>query len=293
MRPIRTLRVALPNKGTLAEPSATMLREAGYAQRTDNRELALLDSENNVEFFYLRPRDIATYIGSGQLDVGITGRDLLLDAGIDATELLSLGFGGSTFRYAAPVGKISSVQELDGLRVATSYPGLVGRHLADRGVSATVIRLDGAVETSVRLGVADAVADVVSTGATLRAAGLELIGDEILTSEALLVQPNGATPAGQDAGDERGITQLVRRLQGVLVARRYVMLVFDCPAEHLDAACALAPGIQSPTVSPLQREGWLAVQAMVLRKETNAIMDELYELGARGILVTGIHACRL
>ena len=286
--PDRPLRIALPNKGGLAEPASAMLREAGYRQRTDSRELTLTDTDNGVEFFYLRPRDIATYVGSGELDLGITGRDLLLDSGATAVEVLALGFGGSTFRFAARPGSVEKIGDLAGQRVATSYAGLVERHLADHGVTARVIRLDGAVETAVKLGVADVIADVVSTGATLRQAGLEIVGEPILRSEAIVIGGDGT-----DVVTSPAATQLLRRLQGVLVAQRYVMLAYDVPVEVLEAATALTPGIESPTVSPLQREGWVAVQAMVPTRDTNRIMDELYDLGARGILVTSIHACRL
>ncbi|MGK5739787.1 ATP phosphoribosyltransferase [Micromonospora sp. URMC 103] len=280
------LRVAIPNKGTLAEPAAQMLREAGYRQRTDPKDLVCRDEPNDLEFFYLRPKDIATYVGSGDLDLGITGRDLLIDSGAPAEEVVDLAFGRATFRFAARPEAIDSVQELGGHRIATAYPGLVERHLADLGVKAEVIRLDGAVENAVRLGVADVVADVVETGATLRQAGLVVFGEPLLRSSAVLVRRAGA-PAHAQA------EQLLRRLHGVLVARRYVMLAYDVPAGLLDRASSLTPGIESPTVSPLHREGWVAVQAMVLRDDVHRIMDELYELGARAILVTNIHACRL
>jgi ATP phosphoribosyltransferase len=287
---VRPLRIALPNKGGLSDPASAMLREAGYAQRTDPRDLTLTDADNGVEFFYLRPRDIATYVGSGELDLGITGRDLLLDSGAPAAEVLGLGFGGSTFRFAARPGTVEKIGDLAGQRIASAYPGLVERHLSAHGVTAEVIRLDGAVETAVKLGVADVIADVVSTGATLRQAGLEVVGEPILRSEAILIQRDGGAPSGEL---EPAVGQLVRRLQGVLVARRYVMLAYDVRVEVLEAACAITPGIESPTVSPLHREGWVAVQAMIPTRDTNRIMDELYDLGARGILVTSIHACRL
>ncbi|SCL25292.1 ATP phosphoribosyltransferase [Micromonospora rhizosphaerae] len=280
------LRVAVPNKGTLAEPATEMLREAGYRQRRDPKDLVCRDEANDVEFFYLRPRDIATYVGSGDLDLGITGRDLLVDSGAAAEEVVDLSFGGATFRFAARPDTIASPKELGGQRIATAYPGVVNRYLDEHGLSAEVIRLDGAVENAVRLGVADVVADVVSTGATLRQAGLEIIGEPLLVSSAVLVRRAGAPGCGQ-------ADQLLRRLHGVLVARRYVMLAYDVPAGLLDRASSLTPGIESPTVSPLHREGWVAVQAMVLREDVHRIMDELYELGARAILVTNIHACRL
>ena len=280
------LRVAVPNKGSLAEPASAMLRESGYRQRSDTRELVLQDPDNDTEFFFLRPRDIAVYVGSGRLDVGITGRDLLLDSGAAAEEILTLGFGQSTFRFAARPGSGAGVADFAGQRVATSYSGLLAKYLADRGVDAEVIRLDGAVETAVRLGVADVVADVVSTGTTLRQAGLEIVGEPILESEAVLVRRTGAPalPA---------VEQLVRRLQGVIIARRYVLMDYDVRSDLVDAAVRLTPGIESPTVSPLHEPGWVAVRAMVLRADTHRVMDELWELGARGILVTDIHACRL
>jgi len=280
------LRIAIPNKGTLSSPAAQMLREAGYRQRSSDRDLTCVDSANDVEFFYLRPRDIATYVGSGDLALGITGRDLLIDADSGATEIMDLDFAGSTMRFAAVPGSVEPPAGLAGRRVATSFPGVVQRHLLDLGVKADVIRLDGAVENAIRLGVADVIADVVETGATLRQVGLVTVGEPILRSSAVLV-------GRADNGDLPGVTQLVRRLQGVLVARQYVMIAYDVPTARLDDAVALTPGIESPTISPLHREGWVAVQAMVLRGEVHRIMDELYEVGARAILVTDIHACRL
>jgi ATP phosphoribosyltransferase len=280
------LRIAVPNKGSLAEPAAEILRESGYRERRDHRELVLGDPENDAEFFFLRPRDVAVYVGAGQLDVGITGRDLLLDSGANADEIMTLGFGGSTFRFAAPAGGASSVDELADKRVATSYPGLVGRHLEQQGVDATVVRLDGAVESAVTLGVADAIADVVETGSTLRAAGLRVFGEPILESDAILIR-------GRDAEPNPQVDILARRLQGVLVARQYVLMDYDVRVEDVERACELTPGLESPTVSPLHDRGWVAVRAMVPRRRTNQVMDELYDVGARAILVTDIHACRL
>jgi len=280
------LRIAVPNKGSLSESSADILREAGYRQRTDTRDLVLLDKDNGVEFYYLRPRDIAVYVGSGELEAGITGRDLMIDSGAEAREVLSLNFGASTFRFAGPANKKLTLKAISGLRVATAYPGLVEQHLATHGVKATVVRLDGAVESSIRLGVADVIADVVSTGNTLRQAGLEVFADPILTSEAVLISRNkDLLPAGLDI--------LIRRLQGVVTARQYVLLDYDVPLKEVEKACAITPGLESPTISPLQKPDWVAVRAMVLRSETNRLMDELWALGARGILVTDIHACRL
>lgn len=278
------LRIAVPNKGSLSETAAAMLFEAGYAGRRDPRALSASDPRNNVEFFYLRPRDIATYVGSGALDVGITGRDLLLDSRSSASEIASLDFGDSTFRFAGIAGRFTELSDLAGHRVATSYPALVGDFLARNGVQVTMVSLDGAVESAVKLGVADAVADVVSTGSTLRAQGLEIFGPVILESSAVLISGKGDLP---------GISTLQRRLQGVLVARQFVLVDYDIPITLLDAATAVTPGIESPTVSPLHDPEWVAVRAMVRRADTNHIMDELYELGARAILVSSIHAARI
>ncbi|PVU81719.1 ATP phosphoribosyltransferase (plasmid) [Cellulomonas sp. WB94] len=280
------LRIAVPNKGSLSEPAADMLREAGYRQRRDSRELVLPDPDNDVEFFFLRPRDIAVYVGAGTVDVGITGRDLLLDSASSATEHLELGFARSTFRFAAPAGSMTDVSQVAGRRVATSYPVLVQAYLGERGVRASeVVRLDGAVETAIRLGVADVIADVVETGTTLRAAGLEIFGEPLLRSEAVLVRRTGAEPAGLDV--------LTRRIQGVLTAREYVLMDYDVPLALVDQAVAITPGLESPTVSPLHNRDWAAVRAMVRRVDTNRVMDSLYDVGARAILVTSIHACRL
>jgi len=280
------LRVAVPNKGSLSEPACDMLREAGYRQRRDPRELVLQDPEHDIEFFFLRPRDIAVYVGSGTVDVGITGRDLLLDSGAAAIEHMELGFGGSTFRFAAPPDQVREIGDIHGRRVATSYPVLVDSYLRSHGVEATVVRLDGAVESAVQLGVADLVADVVSTGTTLRGAGLEVFGEPILRSEAVLIRP-------ADVPVPTGVEILARRLQGVLVASRYVLMDYDVRADSVERAVAITPGLESPTVSPLHNSEWVAVRAMVPREQTNRVMDDLYDIGARAILVTQIHACRI
>jgi ATP phosphoribosyltransferase len=278
------LRVAVPNKGILSESAILMLKEAGYTVRRDPKDLHVVDQTHGIEFFYLRPRDIATYVGAGSLDVGFTGLDLLLDSRSKAESVADLGFGGSTFRFAGPVGAFTSLQDLAGKRVATAYPHLVEDFLKAEGVQVNLVQLDGAVEVAVRLGVADAVADVVSTGNTLRQAGLEIFGPVILESSAqLIVAPNRKADH----------MQLLRRMQGVLVAREYVIFDYDCPAELVAEASAITPGIESPTISPMRDSDWVAVRSLVLANEINAKMDELYELGARAILVSAIHAARI
>lgn len=279
------LRVAVPNKGALAGPATEMLGEAGYRRRHD-RDLTVLDHANEVEFFFLRPKDIPIYVGSGELDLGITGRDLAIDSRAPVEETLALGFGASTFRYAAPTGRDWKPADLDGKRIATSFPNLVRGNLAGHGVSAEVIRLDGAVEISVQLGVADAVADVVETGQSLRQHNLVAFGDPICVSEAVLVQRAGIAAS-------KAKSQLTARLQGVVFAQQYMMLDYDCPRTLLERAVAITPGVESPTVAPLADPDWVAVRAMVPRKEVNRIMDELAEAGAKAILASDIRSCRL
>jgi len=282
------LRIAVPNKGSLSDAARETLIEAGYRQRRDSKELVLVDPENSVEFFYLRPRDIAIYVAKGSLDAGLTGRDLFLDAqvGDAAEELMALGFARSTFHFAAPAGAFSSVEELAGKRIATSYDGLLSDYLKSSDIKTDrIVHLDGAVESSVKLGVADAIADVVETGSTLKAAGMEILGEPILRSEAVLIGQIGKHPYGLD--------KLIQRLHGVLVAREYVMVDYDVPREHMDAALKVTPGLESPTISPLADDNWVAVRSMAKKKDMNRIMDELYEMGAKAILASAIHAIRI
>lgn len=276
------LKVAIPNKGSLAEAATQILKDAGYRQRSDSRDLTFIDPNNGVEFYYLRPRDIAIYVGSGELNLGITGRDLLIDSGADAVESMSLDFGKSTFHFAGPNG----VNDVAGKRIATAYPNLVNQHLVKNSISAQVVPLDGAVEGAIKLGVADVIADVVSTGNTLKQAGLRIFGSPLLQSEALLIERKGAARSS-------GAETLIRRVGSVVIARQYVLVDYDVKKNQLEAACLLTPGLESPTISPLQKEDWVAVRAMVPRAKVHQVMDSLWELGARGILVTDIHACRL
>ncbi|WP_422117584.1 ATP phosphoribosyltransferase [Brachybacterium sp. UNK5269] len=284
------LRIAVPNKGALSEPAAELLQEAGYRRRGTAKELVVVDEENDVELFHLRPRDIAVYVGSGTVDVGITGQDMLLDSRTPAAEILPLGFARSTFRFAAPLGSHQDVSELQGARIATSYENLVEDYLADRGLTAEVVHLDGAVESSIRLGVADVIADVVETGTTLRQAGLEPFGEPIMTSQAVLFSRPGME---LDETGAHTLEVLERRIRGVLVAREYVMLDYDIPSALLERAVTITPGLQSPTVSPLHGGEWSAVRAMVDRRTAHRMMDDLYDAGARAILVTAIQACRI
>ncbi len=285
-----TLRVAVPNKGTLSESAAEILSEAGYRRRTDPKDLTVLDPANNVEFFFLRPKDIAIYVGSGQLDFGITGRDLAWESDAPVRERLALGFGSSTFRYAAPADRHWRVEDLAGKRIATAFPNLVRKDLASRGIEATVIRLDGAVEISVQLGVADAIADVVGSGRTLGLHDLAAFGEPLCDSEAVLIERDDADGAAAPNAVARD--QLAARVQGVVFGQQYLMLDYDCPRTVLEEASAVTPGLESPTIAPLADPAWVAVRALVPRRDVNAIMDKLAAIGAKAILASDIRFCR-
>jgi len=282
------LRVAVPNKGALSESSAEILAEAGYRRRRDPKDLTVVDPANNVEFFFLRPKDIAIYVGSGQLDLGITGRDLAADSDAPVRERLSLGFGNSTFRYAAPAGREWTTADLAGKRIATSFPNLVRKDLKAHGIDATVIRLDGAVEISIQLGVADVIADVVGSGRTLGLHNLVAFGDPLCESEAVLIERDGA----DDDENAAARDQLTARVQGVVFGQQYLMLDYDCPRAVLDRATAVTPGLESPTIAPLADPDWVAVRALVPRRDVNAIMDEIAAIGAKAILASDIRFCR-
>ncbi|MBJ7289113.1 ATP phosphoribosyltransferase [Williamsia sp.] len=279
------LRVAVPNKGALSDSAAAMLAEAGYRRRTDAKDLTVLDAANDVEFFFLRPKDIAIYVGSGELDLGITGRDLALDSRAPVVEQLSLGFGGSTFRYAGPADREMSADDLAGSRIATSFANIVRADLDSRGIDAEIIRLDGAVEISIQLGLADAIADVVGSGRTLRQHNLKAFGDVMCASEAVLV-------SGADVEPSRAAKQLIARVQGVVVGQQYVMMDYDCRKDLLDQAVAITPGLESPTVAPMADENWVAVRAMVPRSGHQNVMDDLSAMGAKAILASDIRSCR-
>ncbi|CAN5450719.1 ATP phosphoribosyltransferase [soil metagenome] len=279
------LRVAVPNKGALSESAAEILSEAGYRRRSDPKDLTVVDPANNVEFFFLRPKDIAIYVGSGQLDFGITGRDLARESDAPVRERLALGFGSSTFRYAAPAGRDWTMADLAGRRIATAYPNLVSKDLASKGIQATVIRLDGAVEISVQLGVADAIADVVGSGRTLGLHDLVAFGEPLCDSEAVLIERD-------DTGTDPARDQLAARVQGVVRGQQYLMLDYDCPRTVLDKATAVTPGLESPTIAPLADPDWVAVRALVPRRDVNARMDELAAIGAKAILASDIRFCR-
>jgi ATP phosphoribosyltransferase len=281
------IKIALPNKGTLSEDAIRLVTEAGYKCKRSSSELVLSDSANEVDFYFLRPRDIAIYIGNGFLDLGITGRDLVLDSGAKVVELLPLNFGHSAFFYAVPKGSGLTPEGFGDKRIATSYPRLVELDLNQRGISAQIVKLDGAVEISIKLGVADAIADVVQSGKTLTEAGLVTVDKPLLQSEAILIAHSLDTTHKED------VSLFVKRLKGIIVAREYIIVEYDIPKEKLSQACAITPGIESPTIAPLSNVNWIAVKAMVRKAEMNPIIDKLAEIGAKGIIVTDIRTCRI
>lgn len=281
------LKIAIPNKGSLSDDAIRLMTDAGYNCRRQSRELSIVDTENTVEFIFLRPKDIAVYVSNGILDLGITGRDLAIDSDSSVEEIQPLGFGKSSFHYAVPVESELVPEGFNGIAIATSYPNLVKRDLEQRNIKANIIRLDGAIEISISLGVADAIADVVQTGRTIIEAGLKIIGDPVVKSEAVLIGRHG------NIGDSPEITTVVERIRGIVVAREYVMIEYDVAGEHLAKACEITPGIEAPTVAPLSRDGWYAVKAMAKKRGVNNVMDQLHVSGCRGIIVSDIRTCRI
>ncbi len=281
------LQIALPNKGALASDAVELIDAAGYRCKRSGRELRVLDTDNKVLFYYLRPRDIATYVSNGVLDMGIIGRDFLMEQRADLEEILSLGFGAARLCYAGPRGRSVDLEESDRLRIATSFTHLVSADLSQRNIEAEIVPLDGAVEVSIQLGVADIIADLVQTGRTLEDAGLSIIGDPILETEAVLAGRSKRVNTETDVG------LFVRRIQGILLARTYVMIEYGCPRASLEQVSKITPGIESPTISPLSKLDWIAVKALAKREETNKIMDDLEKVGATGIVITDIRTCRI
>lgn len=281
------IKIAIPNKGSLSEDAIRLVSEAGYKCKRYSSELVLFDKSNDIEFYFLRPRDIAIYVGNGFLDLGITGRDLALDSGTAVQELMPLNFGHSSFYYAVPQDCSLSPDMFNGKRIATSYPLIVELDMKKRGAQTQIIKLDGAVEISIKLGVADVIADVVQSGRTLTEAGLKTVGEPLMRSEAILIAHSTNTIQNDTAN------LFVKRLKGIIVARDFVIVEYDIPKSVLSQACAITPGIEAPTIAPLSNENWVAVKAMVKKPEMNSIIDKLSDIGAKGIIVTDIRTCRI
>ena len=279
------IKVALPNKGGLFEPTIDLLNSCGYRVSKAGSSLSSLDPENDVEFYFLRPGDIPLYVGNGMLDCGITGKDFVAEKGVEHACLLDLNYGHSKLRAAVPAdSSIQSLDEFVGLRIATSLPGIVRRYFAPRELQ--IVELEGAVEIAVQLGIAQAVVDVVDTGTTLKQAGLRIVGDPLFASNAALF-------ANPNLEQHPQVATMKARIEGKMVATDYMMVEYDTPGHILQLACEITPGLESPTVTQLQREGWYAVKAMVKRRDAHRIMDELSRIGCRGILLTSIESARI
>lgn len=278
------IKVALPNKGQLFEPTMDILAACGYKVSKSLRSLSTLDNENGVEFYFLRPGDIPLYVSNGILDAGITGMDFVAEKGVAPSKLLDLNYGASKLCAAVPQNSpVRTLDELKTSRIATSFPNIVKKYF---GGHDKLVELEGAVEISVKLGIADAVVDIVETGTTLVQAGLRIVGEPLFLSRSALF-----ANAGRESQTE--LVVLKSRLEGKLLAMEYMMVEYDAPADKKDVACAITPGIESPTVTPLAKAGWFSVKAMVRKRESQKIMDELSKLGCKGILLTSIDSARI
>ncbi|MEO8540288.1 MAG: ATP phosphoribosyltransferase [bacterium] len=279
------IKVALPNKGALFEPTIEMISSCGYRVSKVGSSLSSIDNENNVEFYFLRPGDIPVYVATGILDAGITGKDFAAEKGVHQKPVIELNYGHSQLRAAVPADSpITTLEEFAKLKIATSLPEIVRAYFAPRELE--IVQLEGAVEISVQLGIAEGVVDVVDTGTTLRQAGMRVVGEALFASNAGLFAHPGH-------GEAPEMTILRHRLEGKLVAYEYMMVEYDVPGDILQQACDITPGLESPTITKLQREGWYAVKAMVKKRQANRIMDELSGIGCRGILLTGIESARI
>jgi ATP phosphoribosyltransferase len=278
------IKVALPNKGQLFEHTIQLIAACGYRVNKSLRSLSAIDQENDVEFYFLRPGDIPVFVANGLLDAGITGKDFVAERGAQAVCVYDLNFGHSRLCAAAPAElSLTSLHQLRGKRIATSFPNLTARHFPERDL---IVQLEGAVEISVRLGIADAVVDLVETGSTLKQAGLCIVGEPLFESSAALF----AHPGREDVP---GLVTLRNRLEGKVLAQEYLMVEYDCPSNILATACDITPGIESPTVMSLAKPGWSSVKSMVRRRESQRVMDELARLGCRGILLSALESVRI
>ncbi len=279
------IKIALPNKGQLCDPTLEILTDCGYRVNRSARSLSALDLENGIEFYFLRPGDIPLYISNGILDAGVTGRDFVAEKELQPSWLLDLHFGQSKMCAAVPQeSPVQSLAEVAALKIATSFPNITRSYF--KGKSLQIVDLEGAVEISIKLGIAEAIVDVVETGSTLRQAGLRIVGEPLFHSVAALY----AHP-GRETAEE--VLILKSRLEGKLVAHQHKMVEYDCPATILDAACAITPGIESPTIMPLQKQGWFSVKSMIQKREAHKIMDDLSRLGCKGILLSSVESARI
>lgn len=280
------LRIGIPSKGRLAEQAADLLNQAGLSFRRQDRSLFALVREMPAEVTFLRTDDIPVLCAEGAIDMGITGSDLLAESGVDVATRLELGVGKCRLAICVPTDSdYESPDKLDGKRIATSFTHVTEKYLQQHGASAHLVPLSGSVEIMISLGVADAIVDLVETGSTLAANRLKILG-EIGHFQTVLIQ-NKATEHAELAD------RVVRRLEGVVIARAYSLLEYNIPRNKLPEAERITPGFNSPTVNALEDPDWCAIRVMVRRGEVIGVMEQLEALGAHAILETTINNCRL
>ncbi|HTN74565.1 MAG TPA: ATP phosphoribosyltransferase [Pirellulaceae bacterium] len=280
------LRIGVPSKGRLSELAAEIMQQAGLSFRRQERSLFARVADMPVDITFLRTEDIPVLCAEGAIDMGITGGDLILEASVDVKTRLELGVGRCRLAVCVPDdANITSVAALDGRRVATSFPRITADYFAQHKAKVHLVPLSGSVEVMIALGVADAIVDLVETGSTLAANRLAIL-DEIGRYETQLIQNSQRRHSEQ-------ADRIVRRLEGVVIARSYSLLEYNVPRDKLAEAEKVTPGFRSPTVNPLEDPAWCAVRAMVKRKEVIEVMERLEALGASAILETQITNCRL
>jgi ATP phosphoribosyltransferase len=283
---MRNLRIGIPSKGRLSEQAGELLKQAGLSFRRQERSLFARVGEMPVDVTFLRTDDIPVLCEEGAIDMGITGSDLLCEAGADVTTRLNLGVGKCRLALCVPEdAPIQSPEQLDGLRIATSFPRLTEVYLKEHHARVHLVPISGSVEVMIALGVAEAVVDLVETGSTLAANRLRILA-QIGSYETVLIQ-NHQRFQGETAD------RVVRRLEGVVIARSYSLVEYNIPRDKLAEAEEITPGFDSPTVNALEDPDWCAVRVMVKRKDVIGAMERLEAIGASAILETPIANCRL
>ena len=280
------LRLGIPSKGRLSERAIELLSQAGLSFRRQNRSLFARVKELPVDITFLRTDDIPVLCAEGAIDMGITGSDLIAESGAEVETRLELGVGRCRLAICVPDdSQVESPSELDGLRIATSFPNATNAYLKQHNANVHLVELSGSVEIMIALGVADAVVDLVETGSTLAANRLRVL-DNVGHYETLLIQ--GAGCREPELAD-----RVVRRLEGVVIARSYSLLEYNVPKAKLAEAEQITPGFNSPTVSHLEDDDWCSVKVMVKSGDVIASMEKLEAIGASAILETPISNCRL
>jgi ATP phosphoribosyltransferase len=280
------LRIGIPSKGRLSELATELLNQAGLQFRRQERTLFALVKQLPVDIIFLRTDDIPVLCAEGAIDLGITGSDLVEESRVEVDTRMALGVGRCRLSLCVPDSSpIQSGADLDGKRIATSFPNVTRRFLSQHQADAHLVELSGSVEIMISLGVADAIVDLVETGSTLAANRLRVLTD-IGSYETVLIQNRQQRHAEMAA-------RIIRRLEGVVIARDYSLLEYNIPRERLPDAEAITPGFNSPTISALENPGWCAVRVMVRSKDVIEVMERLESIGASAILETSIGNCRL